>query len=81
MHHGKIAGVILGAIVIIFALWDTMVSMWILIAVGVIIIIHAFMCKCCSEGVCDESEDMQKAGNGTKSAKIDMKAAANQKKK
>ncbi len=80
MHHGKIAGVILGAIVIIFALWETMVSMWILIIVGVIIIIHAFMCKCCSEGVC-ETEDMQKATNGIKSAKTDMKAAANQKKK
>ncbi len=39
---------IIGLVVIVFALWDTMMySKLILIIAGVILLIHSFMCKKC----------------------------------
>jgi len=40
---------ILGILVIVFAFWQTAASPWILLAIGVIMIIHSLGCSCCKE--------------------------------
>lgn len=38
---------ILGLIILIFALWQTAYSQWIIVIAAIIMIIHSFMCKKC----------------------------------
>jgi len=48
MCHKKITDIILGIIVIAFALYQTTYSKWIIIIAGAVLIIHSVMCRCCS---------------------------------
>jgi hypothetical protein len=38
---------ILGVVILIFALWQTMYSKWIIVIAAIVLIIHSFMCKQC----------------------------------
>ena len=38
---------IIAIVVIVFALWTTMYSQWILVIAGIILAIHSFSCKKC----------------------------------
>jgi hypothetical protein len=50
MINAKWCEIVMGILVIVFALWNVPVSKWILVAIGIILIVHSFMCKmcCCS---------------------------------
>lgn len=37
-------------VVIVFALWQTNYSQWILVIAGVVLLIHSFTCKTCFAG-------------------------------
>lgn len=41
---------ILGLVILIFALWQTMYSKWIIVIAAIVLIIHSFMCKQCFIG-------------------------------
>lgn len=38
---------VFGILVIIFALWETTYSKWILVIIGIVLLIHSFTCKKC----------------------------------
>jgi len=38
---------IIAILVVVFALWNTIYSKWILVILGVILAIHSFTCKTC----------------------------------
>ncbi|MEK6933585.1 MAG: hypothetical protein AABW75_01780 [Nanoarchaeota archaeon] len=38
---------ILAVIIIVFAFWQTAVSMWIIVIAGIVLLIHSFTCKTC----------------------------------
>ena len=38
---------IIGIIVVVFSLWQTMISEWVLVIAGIVLIIHSFTCKAC----------------------------------
>ncbi len=38
---------ILAIVVIVFALWQTAYSQWVLVIAGVVLLIHSFTCKSC----------------------------------
>ena len=38
---------ILGIVVLVFALWQTMYSKWIIVIAAIVLIIHSFTCKQC----------------------------------
>ncbi len=44
----KGCGFILGILIIVFAFWYNDVSKWILIAIGIIILLHPIICKRCN---------------------------------
>jgi len=39
-------GLILAIVIIVFALWETAASKWILVVAGVLLLLHAIGCKC-----------------------------------
>ncbi len=41
---------ILAIIILVFALWRTMYSWWIVVTTAIILLIHSFMCKKCFVG-------------------------------
>lgn len=41
---------IIAIVVIVFALWQTTYSMWIVVIAGIILAIHSFTCKKCFVG-------------------------------
>lgn len=41
---------IIALIVIIFALWQTAWSQWILVIAGIVLLVHSFTCKSCFSG-------------------------------
>ncbi len=49
---------IVALVVIIFALWQTAYSQWILVIAGFVLLIHSFMCKTCFNGLKMMSEPM-----------------------
>ncbi len=38
---------ILGLVVIVFALWQTQYSQWVLVIAGLVLAVHSFTCKSC----------------------------------
>ena len=54
---------ILGAIIIIFALWQTAYSQWVIIITAVILIIHSFTCKKCFTGMGMRGNEMPKSSS------------------
>ena len=38
---------IVAIVVIVFALWETMYSKWILVIAGIVLLIHSFTCRVC----------------------------------
>ena len=44
----KSVGLILAILIIVFALWETTYSKWILVAIGILFLLHAIGCKCSS---------------------------------
>jgi len=38
---------IIGIVVIVFALWQTMISQWVLVIAGIVLAIHSFTCRYC----------------------------------
>jgi hypothetical protein len=51
---------VVAILVIVFALWETQYSQWILVALGVILAIHSFACKkcfMCGDGVATSKMD------------------------
>ena len=42
---------IIALIVIIFALWETTYSKWIVVIAGIVLLIHSFTCKKCFLGM------------------------------
>ncbi len=41
---------LIAIVVIIFALWETTYSKWILVIAGIVLLIHSFTCKKCFGG-------------------------------
>ena len=41
---------IIAVVVIVFALWQTAYSQWIVVIAGVVLLIHSFTCKKCFSG-------------------------------
>lgn len=41
---------ILAVVIIVFALWQTSVSQWIVVIAGIVLLIHSFTCKTCFVG-------------------------------
>ena len=41
---------ILGIIILVFALWETTYSNWIIVVAAVLLLIHSFTCKKCFAG-------------------------------
>ena len=41
---------IIAIVVIVFALWQTPISQWILVIAGIVLLIHSFTCKVCFSG-------------------------------
>ncbi len=41
---------ILAIIILVFALWETTYSQWIVVIAAVVLLIHSFMCKKCFGG-------------------------------
>jgi len=41
---------IVAIVVIVFALWETMYSKWILVIAGIVLLIHSFTCRKCFAG-------------------------------
>ena len=42
---------IIALVVIIFALWETTYSKWIIVIAGIVLLIHSFTCKKCFTGM------------------------------
>jgi len=60
----SICEVIIGVLVIVFALWLTQYSKWILLILGVALIIHSFACKGCK--MCNYEEKPMSKGSKRK---------------
>ncbi len=43
----SICEAVLAIIIIVFAIWETNYSMWIVLIAGIILLIHSFTCKKC----------------------------------
>lgn len=41
---------IIALVVIVFSLWQTMYSKWILVIAGIVLLVHSFSCKTCFMG-------------------------------
>ena len=41
---------IIGIVILVFTLWWTAVSEWILIIAGIVLIVHSFTCRTCFAG-------------------------------
>ena len=50
----KIVGIILAILLIVFAFWETVASKWIIAVIGILLLIHAFVCKSCGHGMTEE---------------------------
>jgi hypothetical protein len=59
---GSVCEIVIGVLIIVFALWSTVYSKWIFILLGVILIVHSFMCKMCCCGNCEMPEAKKKPG-------------------
>ena len=61
MH--KLCGLITGILIIVFAIWQTAYSKWILVILGVLLLLHPFISKgsCPSEGMEKPLADTKKA--------------------
>jgi len=51
---------LIGILIVVFAIWETAYSQWVLVVLGIILIGHSFMCKTCH----------YKAGEVAKVAKV-----------
>lgn len=51
----NVVEILLGIAIIVFALWETAASQWIVIVAAVLLILHALACKSCKGccGTCD----------------------------
>ncbi|MFH1308001.1 MAG: hypothetical protein ABIH72_04070 [archaeon] len=47
MCNYKVIEIVLGLVVLVFALWETTYSKWLIVIAGVLLILHALICKEC----------------------------------
>ena len=45
--HGSTCELILGIIILVFALWETAWSSWIVVIAAIVLIIHSMTCRVC----------------------------------
>ena len=55
----KLTEIIIALVVIVFALWETTYSQWIVVIAALALIVHALKCKNC--GVCESHAGMSAA--------------------
>jgi len=46
----KVCEIVLGIVILVFALWQTSFSQWVIVIAAILLILHAVSCKNC--GVC-----------------------------
>ena len=49
-HSCNWVQLVLAALILIFAFWQTVASKWIIVVAAVLILVHSFACPCCKEG-------------------------------
>jgi hypothetical protein len=57
MMHSKWCGILLPLIIIVFTLWQPVAWVsWLVVAAGVLLLLHAFMCKTCIGDSCTDDK-------------------------
>lgn len=69
----SICGAVIGLIAIVIALWQPAVSKWVLLAFGVILIVHSFMCKRCHSCCCGSDCSCECGDSCKKEVKVKKK--------
>lgn len=50
----KVTEIVLGLVILVFALWETTFSKWVIVVAAILLLLHAFSCKNCGVSVSGE---------------------------